>query len=543
MSEAATPCAVKLTCDVGGTFTDVVVSDANGRLAIGKSLTTYGRLGEGLLTGIGVAAERLGTNAQELLHRGELFVYSTTQATNAILTGTTAKTALLCTRGFPDILVRREGGSMHPYDFNRPYPEPYIPKRLTFEITERIGAEGDVVLALDEQQACAVLRQLAAIEIEAVAVCLLWCTANAAHEQRLGELIEEELPGIPYTLSHRLNPIVREYRRASCTAIDASLKPLMQRHLHDVEQDLRAAGFAGELVAATSIGGVLPMAGLIERPVYAAKSGPSLAPVAGAHRLAGAGARRGDRLRHRRHELRRQPDPRRPRRLHARDVARRAVRRPPDRPLLRRRALDRRRRRLDRLARPGRTAARRPAERGLHARPGVLRQRRRAPDRHRRRGRARLDRPRPLPRRHDGARRRGGAPRGRDRRRRDGRDRRTGCLRDHDRRERAHGLGDQGADRQPGDRPAPRGDRRRWRRGWPRRRRDRPRARLQARARAAHRRRVERLRRPALRHRRRGRPQHHDRQRHVGFLRRRRRLRRSRGRACWRRRRTGAPTA
>jgi N-methylhydantoinase A len=278
---AATPCAVKLTCDVGGTFTDVVVSDANGQLAIGKSLTTYGRLGEGLLSGIGAAAERLETDAAELLRRGELFVYSTTQATNAILTGSTAKTALLCTRGFPDILVRREGGSMHPYDFTRPYPEPYIPKRLTFEIDERIGADGDVVQPLDEEQARATLTRLGTIEVEAIAVCLLWCTANAAHEQRLGELIEEELPGVAYTLSHRLNPIVREYRRASCTAIDASLKPLMQRHLQHVEKDLRAAGFAGELVAATSIGGVLPMTGLIERPVYAAKSGPSLAPVAG----------------------------------------------------------------------------------------------------------------------------------------------------------------------------------------------------------------------------------------------------------------------
>ena len=85
--------------------------------------------------------------------RTDLFVYATTQATNAVLEGKTARTALLCTAGFPDVLVRREGGSMHPYDFSRPYPEPYVPRRLTFEVAERIGSEGEVVEALDEQAA------------------------------------------------------------------------------------------------------------------------------------------------------------------------------------------------------------------------------------------------------------------------------------------------------------------------------------------------------------------------------------------------------
>jgi len=272
---------VKLTCDVGGTFTDVVVSDGARGLAIGKSLTTPHRLSEGLLAAIGTAAVRLGTTAEDLLARAELFVYSTTQATNAILTGRTARTALLCTEGFPDILVRREGGSMHPYDFDRPYPDPYVPRHLTFEITERVGAGGEVVVPLDVPQVRETLGRLRTLEVEAVAVCLLWSVANPEHERTLAALIEEELPGVDYTLSHRLNPIVREYRRASCTAIDASLKPLMQRHLREVEAELAAAGFAGQLVAATSIGGVVPMDELVERPVYAAKSGPSLAPVAG----------------------------------------------------------------------------------------------------------------------------------------------------------------------------------------------------------------------------------------------------------------------
>ena len=139
-----------------------------------------------------------------------------------------------------------------------------------------------------------VVRSLEPAGVEAVAVSLLWSIANPEHELRLGALLEEELPGVPYTLSHRLNPIIREYRRTSGTAIDASLKPLMQEHLREIEAGLREAGFWGELVAASSFGGVLPMDRLIERPIFAARSGPSLAPVAGRlyseHELAGSDA-------------------------------------------------------------------------------------------------------------------------------------------------------------------------------------------------------------------------------------------------------------
>ena len=115
---------------------------------------------------------------------------------------------------------------------------------------------------------------------EAVAVCLLWAVANPAHEQALATLIEEALPGVPYTLSHRLIPIVREYRRASATAIDASLKPLMQAHLRGMEDDLREAGCEGEILVSTSVGGCMHVDELVARPIHTVKSGPAMAPVA-----------------------------------------------------------------------------------------------------------------------------------------------------------------------------------------------------------------------------------------------------------------------
>jgi N-methylhydantoinase A len=280
MNTASETPAARITCDVGGTFTDVVVGDDSGALTVAKALTQPRHLFGGLREALQRAAAQREEGLEQLLARASLFIFSTTQATNAILESTTARTALLCTQGFPDVLVRREGGSLRPYDYTRPFPAPYVPRRLTFEIPERVAADGSVVAPLEEGAARAQLAQARELGVQAVAVCLLWSIANPAHELALAELIEQELPGVPYSLSHRVNPIVREYRRASGTAIDASLKPLMQSHLPEIAAGLRTEGFAGELLAASSAGGVVPLSELIESPLWSVRSGPSLAPVA-----------------------------------------------------------------------------------------------------------------------------------------------------------------------------------------------------------------------------------------------------------------------
>ena len=208
------PARLKVTCDVGGTFTDVVVAEAAGRLAIGKALTTPGRLVDGLRAAIEAAGAQLGHTLEGLLADTDVLIYATTRSTNAILTQTTARTALITTAGFGDTLVFREGGKLRPFDFREPYPEPYIPKRLTWEVAERVDSEGEVVVALDAEEVDRVLAELAEHHVEAVAVSLLWSIANPVHEQLIGDRLEARLPGVPYTLSHRLNPIVREYRRA-----------------------------------------------------------------------------------------------------------------------------------------------------------------------------------------------------------------------------------------------------------------------------------------------------------------------------------------
>ncbi len=273
--------AYRISVDTGGTFTDVVIADASGKHIIGKSLTTPNRIFEGMNKAVANAAEQLQVDVQTLFDGADVFIYGTTHATNAIVTGNTARTAMLLTEGFPDILVMREGGKSNPHDYSKDYPDPYVPRRYTYEIPERIDSEGQVVKALDENVTRNLLQQIGTKGFEAVAVCLLWAIVNPEHEEAVAALIEEILPGVPYTLSHRLIPIIREYRRASTTVIDASLKPSMQKHLLDMESDLRAAGYAGEILISTSSGGCMHVEELIERPIFAVKSGPSMAPVAG----------------------------------------------------------------------------------------------------------------------------------------------------------------------------------------------------------------------------------------------------------------------
>lgn len=270
----------RIAVDTGGTFTDVVVADAAGRFTIGKALTTPERVFLGLRAALEAAAADLRLGLSELLGRADVLVYGTTHAANAIVTGRVARTALLLTEGFPDVLVIKEGGKPDAHDFGRAYPPPYVARRATFEIAERIDAEGGVVRPLDEDRARAVLERILRRGFESIAVCLLWSIANPAHELRLGALIEKILPGVPFTLSHRLNPILREYRRASSTAIDASVKPLMQAHLGEMEDALRAAGFRGEMLVGTTAGGCADVRAAAERPIHTIRSGPAMAPVA-----------------------------------------------------------------------------------------------------------------------------------------------------------------------------------------------------------------------------------------------------------------------
>jgi N-methylhydantoinase A len=274
---------VRIAVDTGGTFTDLVVEEDDGRRRLYKSSTTPHDPVDGLLDVLAVAADDRGCSEAELLGETDLLIYATTRAINAVITGTAARTAFLTTKGHPEILVFREGGRTEPFNHRRVYPPPYVPRRLTWEVPERIDSQGQILQALDEAELLEIIGQLSQNDIEAVAVCLLWATANPVHERRVGELLAKHLPDTPHTLSHVLNPTIREYRRASSTAIDASLKPVMTQHLSVLERRLRDAGLRTPLVVVTSSGGVMDATAVAEAPIHVIKSGPAMAPVAGRH--------------------------------------------------------------------------------------------------------------------------------------------------------------------------------------------------------------------------------------------------------------------
>jgi N-methylhydantoinase A len=274
---------MRIAVDTGGTFTDLVLEDAEGRVRVVKRATTPDDPVEGVFAVLGGAAEEMGISLEALLREVSTLIHATTHGINAILTGNTARTALLTTAGHPDILLFREGGRTDIFDYAQEYPAPYVPRSLTFEIVERMRADGSVDTPLDESSVIAAIDQMGAAEVEAVAVCLLWSIANPAHELRVAELVREGLPEVPLTLSHALNPTLREYRRASSTAIDASLKPVLSPYLARLQERLAGAGFGGRVLVVTSTGGLLDIADVADQPIHAIGSGPAMAPIAGRH--------------------------------------------------------------------------------------------------------------------------------------------------------------------------------------------------------------------------------------------------------------------
>ena len=272
---------MRFAVDTGGTFTDLIVEDDAGGLHMFKAATTPDDPIRGVIDSLENAAAGMSTDLSGLLGQGELFIHGTTHAINAIVTGNTAKTAFLTTEGHRDILVFREGGRMEPFNFTVPFPQPYVPRALTFEVPGRMLADGTEMTPFDDAAVLKIIDDLRQRDVQAVAVCLLWSIVNPAHEDRVGELLAEHLPGVPYTLSHVLNPSLREYRRASSAAIDASLKPLMSAYMHNLSGRLREAGFGGRVLIVTSQAGVMDADDIADSPIHLINSGPSMAPVSG----------------------------------------------------------------------------------------------------------------------------------------------------------------------------------------------------------------------------------------------------------------------
>lgn len=267
--------------DVGGTFTDIVVRHDNGDIKGYKSPSTRPDITEGVFNGFALIGKDHGLDLAQTLKRIKRIDFGTTVATNAILEEKTARTGLITTKGFKDTLLIREGGKADSYNIYEPYPKPYVPRSLTFEVDERITAEGTIHKALDEASVHAAIDALEREKVEAVAVATLWSIANPAHELRIAEIVRERLPGLPISLSHEVSPTIREYRRTIATVLDASLRPIVEMNVQRMLDRLAEQKFEGTLSYITSAGGKAAPADVIRKPVFLCFSGPSAAPAAG----------------------------------------------------------------------------------------------------------------------------------------------------------------------------------------------------------------------------------------------------------------------
>ena len=386
----------RIGVDIGGTFTDCVVADERGGRTVSKAPSTPGSLQDGVLEAVGVNAEQLGITRPQLLAATDLFVHGTTQATNAMLTRTGARTGLITTKGHEDAIIigkvyakvagLPERDLVHSSRLRK--PDPIVPRSLIRGVTERIDRDGDVIVALQEDEVIEAIDSLLAAGVEAIAVSLLWSFVNDAHERRIKELLTERAPQLFTAYSHEVAPVLGEYERTATTAITAYVGPKVVGYLERLESQLRDEGLAQPLLVMQASGGLTSVLDAAQRPIVTLDSGPDRRdPRLPAPRSALRREQR-DLHRRRRHVVRRRADP--ARRGAARGRAGRRAVQPADAEGAG--ALDRLGRRVDRLARRGRPAARRAAERGIATGARVLRQRRHRADRHRRRSRARLPR-------------------------------------------------------------------------------------------------------------------------------------------------------
>jgi N-methylhydantoinase A len=269
-----------LSIDIGGTFTDLFLRNSDGGSLSVKAPSTHEDLTEGVINALDKAAEIKGITRETLLDQTGQIVHGTTIATNAILENETAKTALFCTDGFRDTLMFRNGGRENAFEVHADYPDPYIPRSLTYGIEERVNAEGEVVTPLDAESVIHAIDQAVKRDCNAVAISLLWAHVNPSHEQRIASLIDEHAPNLNYSLSHRVNPIIREYRRTSATAIDASLKKPIATYLSRLRDRFEENGYTKEPLLITANGGVMQFDDIVELPIWSVDSGPTMLPSA-----------------------------------------------------------------------------------------------------------------------------------------------------------------------------------------------------------------------------------------------------------------------
>ena len=270
----------RLGCDIGGTFTDfVLVNDETGEFEINKCLTTPADPSDAVEEGVRGLLEQV----PGFMPRIDEIIHGTTLVINAIIERKGAKTALITTQGFRDVLELGREIRYDAYDIFAEYPEPLVPRSLRREVNERITADGRVIAKLDSQDVNQVLADLLDSGIESLAVCLINSYENPVHEIQIKEIIEKKAPELSLSTSYEVLPQIREYERTCTTATNAYVKPITAQYLAKLSARLESLGFQGKLFIMLSSGGITSVETAREYPVRIIESGPTAAVIASQH--------------------------------------------------------------------------------------------------------------------------------------------------------------------------------------------------------------------------------------------------------------------
>ncbi len=272
-----------IAVDSGGTFTDTVVLDPEGRITAAKAPSTPDDFARGVLDSVGQAADLLGISLSDLLSRSKLFAHGTTVATNALLTRSGARTGLITTIGHEDALIigrtiqkvagRSESELTRLAELDK--ADPIVPRPLIHGVRERIDYKGEVIVPLNEEDVLEAARELVAAGCQSLAVTYLWSFMHPEHERRTREIIQQEFPDLMVSLSHELAPVIKEYERTATTAINAYVGKVTGTYLGRLSRRLGGAGYRNPALIMQSSGGVIPAAEAQERAVSLLVSGPA----------------------------------------------------------------------------------------------------------------------------------------------------------------------------------------------------------------------------------------------------------------------------
>jgi N-methylhydantoinase A len=275
----------RICVDTGGTFTEAVVLDQKGRFAEFKTPTTPADFSQGVLNAIAEAAPAYGRTLEQFMAEIEWIVLGTTVALNALVTRRLAKTALITTKGFRDIVEMRralkiETHSM--YEAAIPPYEPIVPRYLRFVVDEETRYTGEIVTPVNERQLKPVIEKLRDEKVEAVAICFINSYANSENERKAAEICRRELDGVFVTYSSDILPTMGEYARESTCILSASVGPIVASYMTRLESRLTGAGFKGQLLIIQANQFVQSVPAILRKPVYLIGSGPSAASAGAA---------------------------------------------------------------------------------------------------------------------------------------------------------------------------------------------------------------------------------------------------------------------